>query len=673
MRNLSFDKRKIIEYLLLMLFCLSLNFFSRQNHNLFYIVTEVVIAVLGFTMMIVALSTVKICKNNYFHYLAIIFGIVSIVNFVYLLTYKGIDVFSRNHNRWYQLNILAEYYECIMLNLAVIYINKKFNWYKTLLNNTIAIMLIILGIVIFKVFPARFFKGHGLIAFHHVGVILFLLCFFIILIRLMKSKAEILNENKPGLLTAIFLKILSCFFLTLYNNDYIMLLVAGHFFKFISYYFIFRVIFKDIVINPYSILSWNLKKKTNELEIVNRELDKANYKVENIEKLHEKFINLIPDGIIIVRDKKIASVNERFLKMFGIEDEKELINKDYIDILEGPYHKIFENRTANMDGNILEKPQEYEFVWNGNKKWVEIMSLISNDEYGEYVISAVRNIEDRKQAERAVQLLEIKKKEENMKNEFFANISHELRTPINVIYSALQVENTYLQSDNGKEHIVKYNKIIKQNCLRLMKLVNNIIDVSRIEASFFKPHLRTENIVSIVEDITMSIAEYVKSKNIDIIFDTEIEEAYVNCDSDLIERIILNLLSNAVKYGKEGGHIDVYISQSSPSNISILVKDDGIGIPDEMKNRIFNRFLKVDNSLSRKTEGSGIGLSLTKQLVEIHKGSITFESKLNVGTEFVITLPTVEEYCVNDASKAEEISNYSKNAIKSSEIEFSDI
>nr|WP_157228416.1 HAMP domain-containing sensor histidine kinase [Clostridium saccharoperbutylacetonicum] len=412
--------------------------------------------------------------------------------------------------------------------------------------------------------------------------------------------------------------------------------------------------------------------KSQELEIANKKIDKISHKAANIEKLNDKFINLIPDGIIIIRDKKIESVNDRLLNMFDINDELEVEKADFDKILDSSQLDIFMSRINSMDSRILEKPQEYEIKWDGMKKWVEVKSLIANDERGEYIISAIRNIEDRKKVEEAEKLLELKNKEESLKNDFFANISHELRTPINVIYSALQVQNGYLKKDNCNENVLKYNLIIKQNCLRLMRLINNIIDITRIESSFFIPNYKIENIVYLVEEITMSIAVYVKSKNIKLIFDTEVEEAYVNCDSNLIERIMLNVLSNAVKYGKEGGNIFVNIYKDGENNILISVKDDGMGIPSDMQANIFERFSKVDNSISRKIEGSGIGLSLVKQLVEIQQGTIVCESELNVGSEFKITFPTVE-YSLEDVTDEEQLNCYSNNAIETAEIEFSDI
>jgi iron only hydrogenase large subunit-like protein/nitrogen-specific signal transduction histidine kinase len=257
------------------------------------------------------------------------------------------------------------------------------------------------------------------------------------------------------------------------------------------------------------------------------------------------------------------------------------------------------------------------------------------------------------------------------RSEFFTNISHELRTPLNVIYSVLQLENTY--KDNlTVDDIIKYNKIIKQNCLRLIRLVNNIIDISRIDAGFFKPLLKMENIVSEVENIALSITAYVENKKMNLVFDTEMEELYLNCDSNLIERIILNLLSNSVKYGKKNGTIKVYIFKPDLHNVTISVKDDGIGIPEKMQKKIFERFQKVDKSLSRKNEGSGIGLSLVKSLVELQGGTITCKSKINEESEFLITFPLENDRREQHLNIAKHIL-YKKNIAETVNIEFSDI
>lgn len=672
MNHLKNNKKRQIEYLLLVLLSIMLYLLSRKNYLLFHTGTEMAIIVLGVSLVLISFGTIKLCTNNYFHVLAIIVGLVGGIDLFHILTYKGINIFNNDSNMPTQLWILGRYYEYIMLNISIVFINKKFNWYKIFVVNTLVVILGLLSVIIFKIFPDCYIEGYGLTFFKKLSEYIIATGYAILLFRLIKSKADMAKDIKSDLVKAIFLKILCSLTFTLYVDVYGVFNFFGHLFNLLSFYYSFKVIFIHIVIDPYSTLFERLNTKVNQLETSNKELLKVQDKVGSIEGLYNKFINFIPNGILIIRDAKIEFVNDTFLNMFKIDDKNKLIDMSIYDMVDKPYHKILMSRIVDYKESILAVPKQYEFVWEGNKKWVEVTSLVMKDESGEYIISTVRDIEDRKKVEEAEQLLKLKKEEERMKNDFFTNISHELRTPINVIYSALQVENDYLKNDISKEVIIKYNKIIRQNCLRLTRLINNIIDITRIETGFFKPNFRVENIITIVEDITMSILEYVNCKKSILVFDTEIEEAYVMCDPDLIERIILNILSNAVKYGKENGNIEVYICQNNSSSISISIKDDGIGIPDEMKEKIFDRFLKVDNSLSRNTEGSGIGLAIVKELVEIHKGTIKYESEINCGTEFKITFPILE-YASEVCATLEKPMNYEKNIIQSVEIEFSDI
>lgn len=262
----------------------------------------------------------------------------------------------------------------------------------------------------------------------------------------------------------------------------------------------------------------------------------------------------------------------------------------------------------------------------------------------------------------------IEDEKEKLRIEFFSNISHELRTPINIIYSILQLKES--NKKNKKEFdFEKYFNTIKQNCFRLLRITNNLIDITKVDSGYFKPEFHRENIVELVENITLSTVSYAESKGISIVFDTSDEEIYISCDSDLIERIILNLLSNSVKYGKDGGEITVDILKTDQF-VQIAVKDDGIGIPEDKKAQIFDRFMQVDKTFRRTSEGSGIGLSLVKAFVEMQSGSILFRSKEGVGTEFIIQFPLVS----TDSCKRENIElNMQNNTINKAEIELSDI
>lgn len=225
------------------------------------------------------------------------------------------------------------------------------------------------------------------------------------------------------------------------------------------------------------------------------------------------------------------------------------------------------------------------------------------------------------------------------KSNFIANISHELRTPIAVILSGIQlIEANAKDTFENKQNISKHIKTIKQNCYRLLRLVNNIIDVTKIDAGFKKLNLKNLNIISLIENITISVVEYAELKGLTIIFDTDEEERVVAVDPDKIERIFLNLLSNGIKFTPKNGQIFVKII-NKPNDIIISVEDTGIGIPSEKKEEIFEKFQQIDNTFTRKNEGSGIGLSIVKSFVELHGGNITLSSELGKGSRFTIELP----------------------------------
>ncbi|MGV8980714.1 sensor histidine kinase [Clostridium sp.] len=283
-----------------------------------------------------------------------------------------------------------------------------------------------------------------------------------------------------------------------------------------------------------------------------------------------------------------------------------------------------------------------------------------------------RNEELEKSVEKKGKILNELKEYDRIKTEFFANISHEFRTPIHVIFSALQLHELMLKNnENIFPDSLKYTEIMKQNCYRLMKLVNNLIDITEIDVGYFKINRVNHDIVSLIENITLSLADYMKSKGLSIIFDTDVEEKIIACDPDKIERIIMNLLSNAVKFTPVGGNIIVRIKDGI-ENICISLKDTGRGIPEEKLSCIFERFVQIDKSLTRDKEGSGIGLSIVKSLIELHGGTISVKSKQYSGTEFIIYLPCklLGNQLCNEIEYCDVLNECSIDKIN---IEFSDI
>ena len=217
----------------------------------------------------------------------------------------------------------------------------------------------------------------------------------------------------------------------------------------------------------------------------------------------------------------------------------------------------------------------------------------------------------------------------------------------------------------------KYRKNIKQNCHRMLRLINNLVDITKIDSGYMNLEFSNYNIVELVENIVLSVVPCVDNNNINIIFDTYIEELEIKCDADSIERIILNLLSNAIKFTENNGNILVEMD-SDDKWVTIKVRDNGIGIPDKFKDLVFDRFVQGDKSLNRKKEGSGIGLALVKSLIEFHNGSIEINKEYKDGTEFILKLPNIkiEE---KDLKINNDIDVDDKKIIEKINIEFSDI
>ena len=249
--------------------------------------------------------------------------------------------------------------------------------------------------------------------------------------------------------------------------------------------------------------------------------------------------------------------------------------------------------------------------------------------------------------------------QEKEKHDFFATLSHELKTPINVIYSTIQLLNLFKDRDEQefKNIYLKYEKSLKQNCLRMNRLVNNIIDLTKLDSGALNPNFVNYDIVKLTKDIAESVLSYVEINNVNLTFSSSIEEFIIICDPTFIERIVLNLLSNAIKFSKEKGNIDVNVYLKD-KYVVLEVKDNGIGIPITMQQKIFERFVQLDKSLSRKKEGSGIGLSLVKILVEIHNGYIELESKEGNGSIFRVYLPNEND---NSMIKVKSCNEYNVN------------
>ncbi len=648
----------ILDYIFFSFFII-LIYFSFYNYLIFHTIIEIFTIVIGYSIMIIAFNTYSISQNSYFNFLGIAYAFVGSIDLVHVFTYKGMTLLIKSPDISIQLWVAARYLESISILISFAYFHKKMESTKIMFIYVFTTILIILSIFKFNIFPVCFVAGYGLTKFKIISEYIISAIFILSLYILNKKYKKNISQYKIYSLSILF-SILSEISFTSYNDVYGLFNLIGHVFKAISFYLLYKAVVREIIRKPFGTIFYNLKIKT-------RELAKTNYK-------YKKLLNFLPDAVILREGEIIAYINNKALELLNLNNKEEIIGKKLLSIIHEDYKDIVKKRFNMECKEKLMQPVEEKFITSDKKVIdVEVSAISVYLQNKEYYLLIIRDITNKKKVQEMKLKLQESIEKDRIKTEFFANISHELKTPINLINSALQLEDIYINK-NDFASIKEYNKVIKQSCSRLLRISNNIIDITKIDSGFLKVNFSYINIVSLAENIVMSVISYIENKGINVVFDTEIEEEYIKCDLEFMERILLNLISNSIKYRKDNGNISVNIYLTDNGYVNISVKDDGIGIPQEKQESIFNRFNQLDKIFTRRCEGFGIGLSLVKSLVEIQKGKLKLVSKENIGTEVIISFPIAELdeiACTNEMDNIE-IEEH-RNIIEKVNIEFSDI
>lgn len=363
--------------------------------------------------------------------------------------------------------------------------------------------------------------------------------------------------------------------------------------------------------------------------------------------IYSKLIEYVEDGAIggIINDgEKLGSIATLFVQNILNSQENEVISPAY-NTFSTPVFNF--NAMRHYKVNPMLIPSESIVINKGTFDlllpkcleiivWIVVCILV----LGVLSIVFLYNT-GKKKSKKDKALLRESLERDEIKTDFILTISHELRTPLNIILNANKLLEVKIdKNDYEKKFFIKQLTLINKNSNRLLRLINNLIDVSKIETGHIDAIFNNENIVDVVEDTTMSVIDLAQSYGIEIIFDTQEEEIITAIDKHKIERVMLNLLSNSIKFTNDGGHIFVSIKKDN-DDIFIEVKDDGIGMSDELKKHLFEKFRKAKlyPSLERANEGSGLGLFIVQGLVNLHNGSIEVESELGKGTTFLIKIP----------------------------------
>lgn len=425
-----------------------------------------------------------------------------------------------------------------------------------------------------------------------------------------------------------------------------------------------------------------LDKLFTDFQFMTDNLQARESALKESENRYRGLTNRMPIGIFRARlTGEILGVNPMFKKIFGFINYDEAINQNILAII-NPFSTYDENLIYNIKN--LNNYDVKVKCNNGKTIWIQIDTHIVYNIKGEaeFFEGCIQDITKRKETEAKIkhqQELLIKSEKEKretlektlaMKDEFISLLSHEFKTPLNVIYSAIQlIEGVYI--NKIPERVQELIGNIKQNTFRQLRLSNNLLDVTKMNSGQIKLNMKNVDIVFLAEAITESIELYADQKEIDVYFESNLDTKIIKMDEEKFERILLNLLSNAMKFTESGGIISVSVKEITSLNvIQIKVTDTGIGIPKDKQELIFERFGQVDNNLSRQAEGSGIGLSLVKSLVNILDGTIEVESEVNIGSTFTITLP-VKEAEINN--RLDDYLDFQNELVSKIKVEFSDI
>ena len=230
-------------------------------------------------------------------------------------------------------------------------------------------------------------------------------------------------------------------------------------------------------------------------------------------------------------------------------------------------------------------------------------------------------------------------KTDNVRKEFVANVSHELKTPLTSIRGYSE---TIMNGDLTYQEIIKFSKVINQEANRMSRLVSDLLQLSKMDYNRVNWNKATLNTVDILKKVCEKVRFEAEEKKHKLELICAENTPTIYADKDSIEQIVINILTNSIKYTPEGGLIRIYAGPID-NRVYIKVIDNGIGIPQKDLGRIFERFYRVDKARSRKMGGTGLGLSIVKEMVDRNNGTINIDSKLNEGTEVTMTFPVNRE------------------------------
>ncbi len=387
-----------------------------------------------------------------------------------------------------------------------------------------------------------------------------------------------------------------------------------------------------------------VSKRTSELELINEELEKERKKVEAGKERLEDIIDNMPDGVAIIdASGKIIEANKTIAEMYGYDTPDEMTGKTFSDYVAGEdIPCVAGSFTDSIAGKTksIRNIDSYSTKSDGTRFpiAVNITNLWDEDDEFIFDIALIRDITERKQMEQELigKTREVERAN-RMKSEFLANMSHELRNPLNVIIGFSELLADEVPGKINEEQRQCLEDVLSSG-QHLLNLINGVLDISRIESG--KVELKAENvdITEVISSLTRTVIPILKGRKQSL--ETEIQDVIplVYTDEGKISQVLLNLLDNASKFTPDGKVLKIK-AKAEDDRCVVSVIDSGIGIRKEDQESIFEPFSRLESTLSRERGGTGLGLTLVKQIIERCGGRIWLDSEYGKGSSFTFTLP----------------------------------
>ncbi|MBF0303717.1 MAG: response regulator, partial [Desulfamplus sp.] len=650
-----------------------------HSYLLFHTVLELFTVIVAGIIFIIAWNSIEQNDNNYLLFIAIGYIFIAGLDLLHTISYKGMNIFTSYDFYANQFWIAARSLQSLTLLFAFLFINKEKKINKNLIVSIYALIcfLLTLSILDWKIFPICFVEGKGQTQFKIISEYLICMVLFVDIIILFKYREKFENYVFKLMVYSISFTIISELSFTFYISNYGLSNIVGHYSKLFAFYAIYKAIVETSIVRPHQIIfrEYVIQSKESQalgkqLEIQNKELEAQNQALlrneETLRTSEEQFRAMFEQHhavmMLVEPDTgQIVKANQGAEKYYDYTAEEFAnLNIKHINML-----------TKEEITSLMEKVrnrQQYRFESKHKLKNGEIRDVVIHSSPIPFkgktlLFSIIHDITERNNAEKALletnlqlqeaieistQMTKNAQMADMAKSSFLANMSHEIRTPMNAVINM----NRLLLDTPLNEEQKDYAETAMLSSEILLSLINNILDFSKIEAG----KLEIENIDFNLSDITKSVIKIVqfKAKEKGLLLEQRIEPdvyPYLVGDPVRIRQIILNFLNNAIKFTEQGGVILHLSTESDLENENINgseknryttvrfeIKDTGIGISEEHKEKLFQSFSQEEASISRKYGGTGLGLAISKQLAELMGGKVGVESQKGVGSTFWFTV-----------------------------------